>query len=117
MGPTWVSPGDDRTQVGPMLAPWTLLSGNTQFLLFSIRNEFYTGSVYVVIITRQYGVGTTYNETCNNEKRISVAADLKTNRLGPKIIQFPALSQDIVIQKTRYWHLNVGEYNLVSVQL
>ena len=29
MGTTWGPPGDDRTQVGPMLAPWTLLSGNT----------------------------------------------------------------------------------------
>ena len=27
MGPTWGSPGADRTQVGPMLAQWTLLSG------------------------------------------------------------------------------------------
>ena len=27
MGPTWDPPGDDRPQVGPMLAPWTLLSG------------------------------------------------------------------------------------------
>ena len=27
MGPAWDPPGDDRTQVGPMLAPWTLLSG------------------------------------------------------------------------------------------
>ena len=27
MGPTWHPPGDDRAQVGPMLAPWTLLSG------------------------------------------------------------------------------------------
>ena len=27
MGPTWGPPGTDRTQVGPMLAPWTLLSG------------------------------------------------------------------------------------------
>ena len=27
MGPTWGPPGYDRTQVGPMLAPWTLLSG------------------------------------------------------------------------------------------
>ena len=26
MGPTWGPPGADRTQVGPMLAPWTLLS-------------------------------------------------------------------------------------------
>ena len=27
MGPTWGASGADRTQVGPMLAPWTLLSG------------------------------------------------------------------------------------------
>ena len=27
MGPIWGSPGADRTQVGPVLAPWTLLSG------------------------------------------------------------------------------------------
>ena len=27
MGPTWGASGPDRTQVGPMLAPWTLLSG------------------------------------------------------------------------------------------
>ena len=33
MGPTWVPPGDDRTQVGPMLAPWTLLSGCFYFVL------------------------------------------------------------------------------------
>ena len=27
MGPTWGPSGADRTQVGPLLAPWTLLSG------------------------------------------------------------------------------------------
>ena len=27
MGPTWGPSGADRTQVGPMLTPWTLLSG------------------------------------------------------------------------------------------
>ena len=29
MGPTWGPSGANRTQVGPMLAPWTLLSGIT----------------------------------------------------------------------------------------
>ena len=29
LGPTWGPSGADRTQVGPMLAPWTLLSGYT----------------------------------------------------------------------------------------
>ena len=30
MGPTWGPSGADRTQVGPMLTPWTLLSGILQ---------------------------------------------------------------------------------------
>ena len=30
MGPTWGPSGADKTQVGPMLAPWTLLSGLVQ---------------------------------------------------------------------------------------
>ena len=29
LGPTWGPSGADRTHVGPMLAPWTLLSGGT----------------------------------------------------------------------------------------
>ena len=29
MGPTWGPSGADRTQVGPMLGPWTLLSGES----------------------------------------------------------------------------------------
>ena len=33
MGPTWGPAGAERTQVGPMLAPWTLLSG---YLITSI---------------------------------------------------------------------------------
>ena len=37
MGPTWGPTGDDRTQVGPMLAPWTLLSryGNFAKIIIS----------------------------------------------------------------------------------
>ena len=38
MGPTWGPSGADRTQVGPMLAPWTLLCGisPTHFVQFNI---------------------------------------------------------------------------------
>ena len=32
MGPTWGPSGAERTQVGPMLAPWILLSGYTTSL-------------------------------------------------------------------------------------
>ena len=33
MGPTWGPPGSCRPQMGPILAPWTLLSGNTWWLV------------------------------------------------------------------------------------
>ena len=33
MGPTWGPSGADRTLVGPMLAPWTLLSGKVQIII------------------------------------------------------------------------------------
>ena len=33
MGPTWGSPGADRTLVGPKLVPWTLLSGSYQTII------------------------------------------------------------------------------------
>ena len=33
MGPTWDPPGSCRPQVGPMLTPWTLLSGKPQVIL------------------------------------------------------------------------------------
>ena len=35
LGPTWGPPGADRTQVSPMLATWTLLSGLLTFLYMS----------------------------------------------------------------------------------
>ena len=35
MGPTWGPSGADKTQVGPMLAPWTLLSGDILVSLVS----------------------------------------------------------------------------------
>ena len=35
IGPTWGPSGADRTQVGPILAPWTLLSGMLSFRRFT----------------------------------------------------------------------------------
>ena len=39
MGPTWSPPGADRTQVGPMLAPWTLLSGMLHWVQYCIIRD------------------------------------------------------------------------------
>ena len=44
MGPIWGPSGVDRTQVGPMLAPWTLLSG--EILVAPAPGPFYLGYGY-----------------------------------------------------------------------
>ena len=43
MGPTWGSPGSCRPQMGPILAPWTLLSGNT--LCDNYSSTYNTGRI------------------------------------------------------------------------
>ena len=49
MGPTWDPAGADRTQVGPMLAPWTLLSG-----LYSYKHQHSQQSSKMWIIHGMY---------------------------------------------------------------
>ena len=39
MGLTWDPPGADRTQVGPMVAPWILLSGIYDYFVRSINQK------------------------------------------------------------------------------
>ena len=46
MGPTWSPPGADRTQVGPVLATWTLLSGNVSILVRAPPNFWVIGVVF-----------------------------------------------------------------------
>ena len=43
MGPTWGPSGADRTQMGPMLAPWTLLSGVPLKAMSEINSTVHTG--------------------------------------------------------------------------
>ena len=45
MRPTWGPPGADRTQVGPMLAPWTLLSGMA-YIVQGIGDIHFTKSLW-----------------------------------------------------------------------
>ena len=55
MGPTWGPPGSCRPQMGPMLAPWTLLSGILPVQGFplwrydglSATISFWLGSIYL----------------------------------------------------------------------
>ena len=54
MGPTWGPSGADRTQVGPMLAPWTLLSGTAQ------RCEHIDDVIFSAIWISRYSHQTNY---------------------------------------------------------
>ena len=49
MGPTWGPSGTDRTQVGPMLAPWTLLSRyeRSRYLLELWYAQYVQSNVYM----------------------------------------------------------------------
>ena len=40
MGPTWGPSGADRTQVGPTLAPWTLVSGTAKRTIHITANAY-----------------------------------------------------------------------------
>ena len=46
MGPTWGPSGADRTQVGPMLAPWTLLSGDCIAWLYAPGYLRYNADIF-----------------------------------------------------------------------
>ena len=43
MGPTWGPPGSWQPQIGPMLAPWTLLSGH----IFQFKIYFWNNNIFL----------------------------------------------------------------------
>ena len=72
MGPTWGPPGSCRPQMGPMLAQWTLLSGNIFILIqtpkahFNIKTIFPATGIFIINgrwqMTRSYlNIGNIYN--------------------------------------------------------
>ena len=53
MRPTWGPSGADRTQVGPMLAPWILLSGYLPHIVFTFNLKMIR-TYYVKTVIRRY---------------------------------------------------------------
>ena len=51
MGPTWGPPGSCRPQMGPMLVPWTLLSGYPQDQSITRNNRATKGSLFIPCTT------------------------------------------------------------------
>ena len=62
MGPTWGSPGSCRTQIGPMLAPWTLLSGYLWWVVccglwpVCLQSIFHVESILFACITLSWTI-------------------------------------------------------------
>ena len=50
VGPTWGPPGADRTQIGPMLAPWSLESGHIRAIFLTFRTEY--NSVIIMLCAK-----------------------------------------------------------------
>ena len=65
MGPTWGLSGADRTQVGPMLAPWTLLSGYCQQSLgVCSDNAVSQVRIFILYFTLNVSAVRYWNYTC-----------------------------------------------------
>ena len=102
MGPTWGPPGADRTQMGPMLAPWILLSGLIQMVkLISSHDSSNKISQLTIILLQAadwYGV-------CN----------ILTFKYWPHIYKMHTLSS-LGWEVTWHVHLAVLGYQLVQLR-
>ena len=55
MGPKWGPPGSWRPHVGPMMAPWTLLSGSRLMLLMCVFVDIWAqGRICLLAVTRNW---------------------------------------------------------------
>ena len=54
MGPTWGPSGANRTQMGPMLASWTLLSRMAIWCVISCHNLYKHNKIWLRYTTRYY---------------------------------------------------------------
>ena len=113
MGPTWGPSGADRTQVGPMLAPWTLLSGILShtfhcfhcwmflqkipncFFIVSIISQHWDGtyswniSSYVTKIQLFYTVNTSVVQWCSNDTK---GQGISSHGIDPVLLEYSCFS-------------------------
>ena len=102
MGPTWGPSGADRTQVGPMLAPWTLLSGIST-ALWIIKVPYSIGEIYIkfqlqwnceiLMVSREVMLEIIY-------KKLKLEVNLK-------IFMVSTRSQIVL-----YWHRFIPHFNM-----
>ena len=70
MGPTWGPSGADRTQVGPMLAPWSLLSGKP------LSDQWWPGLLTHISITQPWCVKQLCDKWYNVSKSLDIYSDI-----------------------------------------
>ena len=93
MGPTWGPSGADRPQVGPILAPWTLLSGITHQAHCSIYIETHLKSFLPQMKCL-------WNEPHTRLFISIVLMKFQTYLIGRNIFQVQQISQIIMITQT-----------------
>ena len=109
MGRTWGPSGADRTQVGPMLAPWTLLSEVLATTVLSTRSDSYSkplthwGRVTHICVSKL-----TINGADNDLSPVWCQAIIWTNAgmllIGPLWTNF----SEILIENHIFFHLKVS---------
>ena len=97
MGPTWGPSGADRrTQVGPMLAPWTLLSGYVN--IYSVpecSRHLHNWLMYCGLL-KSYGLG------CNNATPVSTGLPLNapsTHLISIQMFSFQRMRLKMFVTK------------------
>ena len=133
MGPTWGPSGSCRPQLGPMLAPWTLLSGIGDFkqcalmgrpttpFICPCHDEFILGNITYICISviSQYcdGVGCWNPSSWTTRTRLlrtvstTVADDLATHvAMASAGIVLIRLSRNIMASTPKEWRPEVKWY-------
>ena len=104
MGPTWGPSGADRTQVGPMLVPWTLLSGT-----YSVPNHFLNPCLLLVKLNTFNYTSVNFDKNTKNFSSKKMHLKMLPGNGGPFccgiIWQFDLNITNQCIWKEKLWFL------------
>ena len=108
MGPTWGPSGADRIQVGPMLAPWTLLFGKLRDIRsFNSLQQKWIGQYW----DENWGLWHTHTHTnthlCYPNKQLDLMQFQKQGPFSITIIPIWMFSKIIKNQKLVYNYVNI----------
>ena len=79
MAPAWGPSGADRTQMGPMLVPWTLLSG---WCWFSYTSSITNGGHLVVICINCWVIDSNLSNWSHPKDTLNELCNLRIKQIG-----------------------------------